>query len=76
VAQGVWCVEQPMDITTNSPSTTQASHGPVTRSRAHGIENEVTSLLIEFSCHLNETWVLPQSGMLCMVWYEGMDLED
>ena len=52
------------------PSPHQASRGPMTRARARALETEVTSLLSDISYEPLETWLLPQSGMLCMIRYQ------
>lgn len=58
------------------PSSHQAPRGPVTRARARALETEVTSLLNDISYDPLETWLLPQSGMLCMIRYQEDPPED
>ena len=53
----------PMDTT----STTQAPSGPMTRARARAIQSEVNSLLVELPFDPLETWLLPQTEMLCVI---------
>ena len=48
----------------------------MTRARARALETEVTSLLSDISYDPLETWLLPQSGMLCMLRYQGTNLEE
>ena len=54
-----------MDLPT-SPTTPL---GPMTRARARAIENEVNSLLVELPFDPLETWILPQTEMLCVLRY-------
>jgi hypothetical protein len=53
----------------NTTPTTQAPSGPMTRAHTRGIQSEVTSLLLELPLHMNETWLLPQSEISCMIRY-------
>ena len=62
--------EHPSVIPMDLPSPHQAPRGPMTRARARALETEVTSLLSEISYDPLETWLLPQSGMLCMIRYQ------
>ena len=55
-----------MDLPT-SPTTPL---GPMTRARARAIENEVNSLLVELPFDPLETWLLPQTEMLCVLRYQ------
>ena len=48
----------------------------MTRARARALETEVTSLLSDISHDPLETWLLPQSGMLCMIRYQEDPPED
>ena len=41
----------------------------MTRARARAIENEVKSLLVELPFDPLETWLLPQTEMLCVLRY-------
>jgi hypothetical protein len=52
------------------PSSPQVPSGPMTRARARAIETEVTSLLNDIPYDPCETWLLPQSGMLCVLRYQ------
>ena len=47
--------------------------GPWTRARARAIENEVNSFLFELHSNSFESWVLPQTEVLCMIRYQGVD---
>jgi hypothetical protein len=67
--------EHPMDIAMDSTPTPTHPRGPLTRALACAIQTVVTSLLLELSIHLNETWPLPQSGTLCMLRYNDHPLE-
>ena len=48
----------------------------MTRARARALEIEVTSLLSDISYDPHETWLLPKSGMLCMIRYQEDPPED
>ena len=48
----------------------------MTRARARALETEVTSLLSDISYDPLETWLLPKSGMLCMIRYQEDPPED
>src|SRR3989337_4422298 len=61
-----------MDAST-SPTTPL---GPMTRARARALETEVTSLLNELPYESCETWLLPQTEMLCMLRYLEDPSED
>uniref|UniRef100_A0A8R7UWJ9 Uncharacterized protein n=1 Tax=Triticum urartu TaxID=4572 RepID=A0A8R7UWJ9_TRIUA len=54
----------------HKPTTNNAPHGPMTRTRARTIEIEVNSLLLEKDMDMNETWLLPHQNMLCVIRYE------
>ena len=56
--------------------TTQAPSGPMTRARARAIQSEVNSLLVELRFDPLETWLLPQMEMLCVLRYQGTNLEE
>ena len=55
----------------DTTSTTQAPSGPMTRARARAIQSEVNSLLVELPFDPLETWLLPQTEMLCVLRYQG-----
>ena len=42
----------------------------MTRARARALETEVASLLSDISYDPLETWLLPKSGILCMIRYQ------
>ena len=67
--------EHPTTIPMDATSTIQAPSGPMTRARAHAIQSEVTSLLLEFPSSSSETWQLPMSEMLCVIRYNAQDSE-
>jgi hypothetical protein len=50
---------------TSSP--TQAFDGPITRSRAKKLQQEVHALLYEFNLNTNENFMLPKSCMLILL---------
>ena len=62
--------EHPTVIPMDTTSTTQAPSGPMTRARAHAIQSEVNSLLVELPFDPLETWLLPQTEMLCVLRYQ------
>ena len=53
------------------PSSPTTPPGAMTRARARAIENEVNSLLVELHFDPLETWLLPQTEMLCELRYQG-----
>ena len=52
------------------PTSPTTPLGPMTRARARAIENEVNSLLVELPFDPLKTWLLPQTGMLCVLRYQ------
>ena len=48
----------------------------MTRARSRALETEVTSFLSDISYDPLETWLLPKSGMLCMIRYQEDPPED
>ena len=54
----------------DSTSTTLAPRGRMTRARARAILSEVNSLLVELPFDPLETWLLPQTEMLCVIRYQ------
>ena len=48
----------------------------MTRARARAIQSEVNSLLVELPFDPLETWLLPQTEMLCVLRYQGTNLEE
>jgi predicted unusual protein kinase regulating ubiquinone biosynthesis (AarF/ABC1/UbiB family) len=48
-------------------SATQVFDGPITRSRAKKLQQEVHTLLYEFQLNTNENFMLPQSCMLILL---------
>ena len=69
-------MEHPSVIPMDLPLSHQAPRGPMTRARARALETEVTSLLSDISYDPLETWLLPKSGMLCMIRYQEDPPED
>ena len=68
---GVLDAEHPKAIPMDLPTSPTTPLGPMTRARARAIENEVNSLLVELSFDPLETWLLPQTEMLCVLRYQG-----
>ena len=66
--------EHPTVIPMDTTSTTQAPSGPMTRARARAIQSEINSLLVELPFDPLETWLLPQTEMLCVLRYQGTSL--
>ena len=58
------------------PSSHEVRRGPMTRARARALETEVTSFLSDITYDPLETWLLPKSGMLCMIRYQENPSED
>ena len=48
----------------------------MTRARARALETEVTSLLARLPFDSHETWLLPQTEMLCILRYQGLHREE
>ena len=67
--EGVHDAEHPSIIPMDTTSTTQAPSGPMTRAGARAIQSEVNSLLVELPFDPLETWLLPQTEMLCVLRY-------
>jgi hypothetical protein len=61
--------EHPLVIPMDPSSSHQVPRGPMTRARARALETEVTSLLNELPYESCETWLLPQTEMLCVLRY-------
>jgi hypothetical protein len=61
--------EHPLVIPMDPSSSHQVPRGPRTRARARALETEVTSLLNELPYESCETWLLPQTEMLCVLRY-------
>jgi predicted unusual protein kinase regulating ubiquinone biosynthesis (AarF/ABC1/UbiB family) len=60
-------------------SPTQAFDGPITRSRAKKLQQEVHALLYEFQLNTNENFMLPKSCMLILLRFtkeEGQRIKD
>ena len=65
--------EHPLVIPMDLPSPHQAPRGPMTRARARALETEVNSFLFELHSNSRESWVLPQTKILCIFRYEEND---
>jgi hypothetical protein len=65
-----------MPAPTASPTTFPISNGPITRSRAKKIQQEVHTLLYEFQFNTNDNFMLPKSCMLILLRYVEENHED
>lgn len=68
--------EHPSIIPMDSTSPHPTPQGPMTRARARALKTEVTSLLSQFPFDSHETWLLPQTEMLCILRYQGVNHEE
>jgi hypothetical protein len=60
-----------------SPSTpTTSPTGPITRSRAKKMKQEVQALLYEFQLNINENFILPKSCVITLLRFTKEDVED
>ncbi|KAJ1267835.1 hypothetical protein BS78_07G088400 [Paspalum vaginatum] len=59
-----------------SPTASPTSPGPITRSRANEIQQEVHALLCETHLALNENYILPKSCMLLLLRFMKEDNKD
>jgi predicted unusual protein kinase regulating ubiquinone biosynthesis (AarF/ABC1/UbiB family) len=69
---------QPSSHTTSTQvqptsSPTQAFDGPITRSRAKKLQQEVHAILYEFHLNTNENFMLPKSCMLILLRFTKED---
>jgi hypothetical protein len=65
-----------MPAPTASPTTFPISTGPITRSRAKKIQQDVHALLYEFQLKTNDNFMLPKSCMLILLRYVEMNHQD
>jgi mevalonate pyrophosphate decarboxylase len=65
-----------MPAPTASPTTFPISIGPITRSRAKTIQQEVHALLYEFQLNSNDNFMLPKSCMLILLRYVEENHQD
>jgi hypothetical protein len=65
-----------MPAPTASPTTFPISTGPITRSRAKKIQQEVHALLYEFQLNTNDNFMLPKSCMLILLRYVEENHQD
>jgi hypothetical protein len=65
-----------MPAPTASPTTLPISTGPITRSRAKNIQQEVHTLLYEFQLNSNDNFMLPKSCMLILLRYVEENHQD
>jgi mevalonate pyrophosphate decarboxylase len=65
-----------MPVPTASPTTFLISTGPITRSRAKTIQQEVHALLYEFQLNSNDNFMLPKSCMLILLRYVEENHQD
>ena len=61
--------EHPKAIAMDLPTSPTTPLAPMTRAHARTIKNEVNSLLVELPFDPRETWLLPQSELLCVLRY-------
>ncbi|KAG2583104.1 hypothetical protein PVAP13_6KG197900 [Panicum virgatum] len=59
-----------------SPTTSPTSPGPITRSRAKKIQQEVHALLCETHLALNENYILPKLCILLLLRFAKEDNKD
>jgi hypothetical protein len=60
-----------------SPSTpTTSPTGPITRSQAKKMQQEVQALLYEFQLNINENFILPKSCVMTLIRFTKEDVED
>jgi hypothetical protein len=65
-----------MPALTTSPTTFLISTGPITRSRAKKIQQEVHALLYEFQLNTDDNFMLPKSCMLILLRYVEENHQD
>jgi hypothetical protein len=65
-----------MPAPTASPTTFPISTGPITRSRATKIQQEVHALLYEFQFNTNDNFMLPKFCMLILLRYVEENHQD
>jgi ABC-type sulfate transport system substrate-binding protein len=65
-----------MPAPTASPATFPISTGPITRSRAKKIRQEVHALLYEFQFNTNDNFMLPKSFVLILLRYVEENHQD
>jgi hypothetical protein len=65
-----------MPAPTASPTTFPISTGPITRSQAKKIQQEVHALLYEFQLNSNDNFMLPKSCMLMLLRYVEENHQD
>jgi hypothetical protein len=69
-------LDMTMPAPTASPTTFPISTGPITRSRAKKIQQEVHVLLYEFQLNSNDNFMLPKSCMLILLRYVEENHQD
>ena len=70
-------LQPPIQVTPTQVSSTstlaQAFSGPITRSRAKKLQQEVNALLYEVQFNINENYILPKSCMLLLLRFTKED---
>jgi hypothetical protein len=69
-------VDQGNDIKDVTLEQEQLNIGPITRSRAKRLQQQVTSLLAEFKIHANENCLLPKSCTFIVLRFTHKDMDD
>jgi hypothetical protein len=69
-------VNQGHDIRDVTLEQEQLNIGPITRSRAKKLQQQVTSLLAEFKIHANENCLLPKSCTFIVLRFTHKDMDD
>jgi hypothetical protein len=69
-------VNQGHDIKDVTLEQEQLNIGPITRSRAKKLQQQVTSLLAEFKIHANENCLLPKSCTFIVLRFTHKDMDD
>jgi hypothetical protein len=87
ILKGTWITGDEDILTMHAPSSVNNSQtnikdtnqGPVTRSRAKKLQQEVNALLYEFHLNVNKNYILPKSCTLLLLKFtmeDGKDTQD
>ena len=63
----------PSSVNNSSTSIKDTNHGPITRSRAKKLQQEVNALLCEIHFNINENYILPKSCMFLLLRFTKED---
>ena len=66
-------VNQPHDVEDVTQAREQVNIGPITRSRAKKLQQEVNALLCEIHFNINENYILPKSCTLLLLRFTKED---